>query len=508
MFNRDNIYISKLIFNKVFAEEFRPIHSREMVLDASYGNMHVLSNTIANKRTNTLSSDDLLAVPDLITLSDMPSADEICVNGGWGVDRYSFIMEITIEEVAATKNLYLSGYTDRDDLFSLQSGEINPDMLLIFNDCLITHTTYPNGVPTVRIVNNVDILPTAEHQDYRSTTLRPSDCFTFIEGMNLEDVIAENSKVNGERESITFTDTRLVNKGGRIASKHVTSLDNHLTTVANSYVHASVKSNGLDSNDDVISDITWNSREQAVYTTIDLFKILWEYTRENVTNNVKIGTLLNVAPMRFKNPNADYIINEKRRGDLDKELSRLANLNRDFNALATTDSESTAIISVEVKLAQLFLQELTALMGLYKITRLAISATNEETDYNGEPIIIPSAVDSIVSNVGISKLLIDNFLISFKNKVFNKICKNNDIAVTLFAYAGFNSEKVEISINSKPPIVIALPKFMSSSFSPLVGTMDELKNISGSYRDMFTVLDNNIREIRGSNSGEIIRSAH
>jgi peroxiredoxin len=82
MFNRDNIYISKLIFNKVFAEEFRPIHSREMVLDASYGNMHVLSNTIANKRTNTLSSDDLLAVPDLITLSDMPSADEICVNGG------------------------------------------------------------------------------------------------------------------------------------------------------------------------------------------------------------------------------------------------------------------------------------------------------------------------------------------------------------------------------------------------------------------------------------------
>lgn len=48
-------------------------------------------------------------------------------------------------------------------------------------------------------------------------------------------------------------------------------------------------------------------------------------------------------------------------------------------------------------------------MGLYKITRLAISATNEETDYNGEPIIIPSAVDSIVSNVGISKILIDNF---------------------------------------------------------------------------------------------------
>lgn len=504
MFGRKNIYISKLFFNKVFEEEFKPIHSREMLLDTTYGNMHALSNAIANKRTFSLSADDLLVVPDLITLSDAPSADSICVNGGWGVDRYSFMMEVTIEEPDCTKNLYLSGYTDRDDLLSL-GGVINPDVLLIFNDCLVTSTTYANGVPVVRIVNNIDILPNPETQDYRNTTLRPSDCFTYIEGMMMQDNI---EKQTNERESITFTDSRLYNKGGRISAKSVSSLDNHLTTVANNYVKASVASKSVDIMDDAISDITWNSREQAIYTTVELFNLLWKQTNEAVTNNVQIGTLLKLAPMQFRNPHNDYVINEKRRGDLDKELVRLATKDDNFRSLATTDSESTGVISVEVKLAQLFLQELSALMGLYKITRLAISATNEETDFNDEPIVIPSAVDTMVSNIGISKLLIDNFLAAFKTKVFNKICKNNNIAVNLFAYIGFNSERVEISINSHPPIVIALPKFMSSAFSPLVGTMDELQNLAGGYRDMFVALDSNVDEIRNSNSGRMIASAH
>ena len=315
-------------------------------------------------------------------------------------------------------------------------------------------------------------------------------------------------KQTNERESITFTDSRLYNKGGRVSAKSVSSLDNHLTTVANNYVKASVASKSVDIMDDAISDITWNSREQAIYTTVELFNLLWQQTNEAVTNNVQIGTLLKLAPMQFRNPQKDYVVNEKRRGDLDKELIRLATKDENFRSLATADSESTGVISVEVKLAQLFLQELSALMGLYKITRLAISATNEETDFNDEPIVIPSAVDTMVSNIGISKLLIDNFLAAFKTKVFNKICKNNNIAVNLFAYIGFNSERVEISINSNPPIVIALPKFMSSAFSPLVGTMDELQNLAGGYRDMFVALDSNVDEIRNSNSGRMIASAH
>ena len=49
MFGRKDIYISKMFFNKVFEEEFKPIHSREMLLDTTYGNMHALSNAIANK---------------------------------------------------------------------------------------------------------------------------------------------------------------------------------------------------------------------------------------------------------------------------------------------------------------------------------------------------------------------------------------------------------------------------------------------------------------------------
>ena len=507
MFKNNNIYISKLYFNKVFAEEFKPIHTREMVVDASYGNMHTLSETIASKRTFSLSTDDLITVPDLITLSDIPSADSIAVNGGWGMDRYSFMMEITVEEMTSTTHLYLTGYTDRDDLFSLQSRAINPDILLIFNDCLVTQTTYPNGIPSVRIVNNIDILPNPETQDYRTTTLRPSDCFTYIEGMMLKDTIAQHDKENGKSDDVfTFSDTRTQNRGGRVADKRVSSLDAHLTTVANNYIQASIKSTNQESVDDAISDITWHAREQAIYTTVDLFKLLWKETNEAVTNNVQLGTLLKVAPMGFKDAHRDYLINEKRRGDLDKELKSIANIDENFKALATSDSESTNVISVEVKLAQLFLQELVSLMGLYKITRLAITATNEETDFDGNPIVIASGVSTIVSDLSISKLLIDNFTIAFTNKVFNKICKNNNIAVCLYAYVGFNSERVEISINSQSPIVIALPKFMSNAATPLVGTVEELRNLSGSYRDMFASLDGNVEDIKRSNTGGILMS--
>jgi len=314
------------------------------------------------------------------------------------------------------------------------------------------------------------------------------------------------NRINKADEVFTFSDTRLYNKGGRVADKRVSSLDSHLTTVANNYIQASIKSSNVESRDYAISDITWHAREQAIYTTIDLFKLLWQETNEAVTNNVQIGTLMKVAPMHFRDPHKDYLINEKHRGDLDKELKKIAMIDENFKALATTDSESTNIISVEVKLAQLFLQELVALMGLYKITRVAISATNEETDFDGNPIVIPSGVSTIVSDLSISRALIDNFTIAFTNKVFNKICKNNNIAVSLYAYVGFNSERVEISINSQTPILIALPKFMSNAASPLVGTVEELKSLAGSYRDMFASLDGNVEEIKRSNTGGIIMS--
>ena len=76
----------------------------------------------------------------------------------------------------------------------------------------------------------------------------------------------------------------------------------------------------------------------------------------------------------------------------------------------------------------------------------------------------------------------------------------------MYAYVGFNSERVEISINSQPPIVIALPKFMSNAATPLVGTVEELRNLSGSYRDMFASLDGNVEDIKKSNTGGILMS--
>lgn len=489
--NKPEMHITRLFLNKVYGDEFKPIHTREMVVNASYQNTHHLSEALYHKGGLTITEKDLLAVPDFITLSDRPSENPILVNGGWGVDRYSFIMEITVYDRDSIKNLYLSGYTDSDDLFS-HRGTINPDVLLIFNDCLITQTVFVQGnIPITRIINNWDILPNPE-DDYRDTTLRPSDCFALIQGHEELGLYAEDN------EGISFQDTRLINKGGKVASKAVTSLDSHLIRVSNDYVNASVNALDNSTKAEAVSTAVWNSREQAAYTTIDLFNILWESTGEMITNHVRVGDLLRVAPMQFKEPSKDYVVTEKDRNRLDMEIANLARANSNFRALTTVDSESTAVISVETKLAQMLLQELNALMSIYKITKLAISATNYDKDHNNEPIVIISAVDSIIKNADINNVLLDNFEIAFKNKIFNKISQNDQLAISLTAYAGQCNEKVELSVNGQPPVVLSLPTFMSNSYSPLVGTLDELKTLSSSYGNVFATLNSNIKDLRES----------
>lgn len=487
---QQDIRITKLIFNKVFRDEFKPVHQREMVLDTSYKNMGYLSEALYYKGTSTITQEDLMGVPSLITLSDVPSANPIMVNGGWNEDRYSFMMEITIWEDTGYKNLYLSGYTDKDDLFSL-SGHINPDINLIFNDCLVTQTIFVEGrIPITRIISNLDILPNPE-DDYRDTTLRPSDCFTIMQG---EEEVGMYCK---ENDSITYSDGRLINKGGKIANKLVTSLDNHLTKVANDYIYAGLKAIDNESASEVLGNAVWDGRERMASSTIDLFNLICSATGVIVTNYVSMQNLLAVAPMHFEDPSRDYVVKDKRHNDrVDEEIHRLSKHNSDFRALSTTDSESTAVISVETKIAQMLLSELNALMSTYKIKKLAISATNYEKDFDNEPIVIISNVSTIVNNTEINKALVDSFEVAFKKKIFNKISFADEVAVSMIAYIGFNVEKVEVAVNGKEPVVISQPTYMSSAFSPLVGTFSELKTLSSSYKTMFATLNGNITALK------------
>lgn len=502
--NNQQMNVTKLYLNKVFGDEFKPVHTREMIVNASYTNTNHLSEALYYKGGMKITEKDLLAIPDFITLSDRPSENPIMVNGGWGVDRYSFLMEITVYDRDSVKNLYLSGYTDSDDVVSSR-GAVNPDVLLIFNDCLITQTVFVQGsIPVSRIINNWDILPDPE-DDHRDTTLRPSDCFALIQG----DV--EMGMYEEDNLGISFQDTRLINRGGKVASKSVASLDSHLVRVSNDYVSASVDALDNTNESEAIGEAVWNGREQAAYTSIDLFNTLWTSTGEMITNHVRMGDLLRVSPMAFKDPLKDYVIVNKDRNRMDRDIADIAQKDARFRALTSFDSESTGIISVETKLAQMVLQELNALMSTYKITKLAISATNYDKDFNNEPIVLISSIDSIVQDSQISRMLIDSFEIAFKNKIFNKISHNDQLAISLVAYIGYSIEKVELSVNGQEPIILSLPTYMSNASSPLVGTLDSLKTLSGSYRDVFATLNSNIRDLRetsGRNAAkkEIIRA--
>lgn len=137
---QNNMAITKLLMSKVYAGEYKEVHTRTMELDASFGAVNHLAYALEQKGNNRLTVEDLSYSTDIITYSDRPSAAPIDVNGGWGNNRYAFMLEVTIYETqTSVSRIYISGYTDRDDIFSL-SGKINPEAYMIFNDVLVTKT--------------------------------------------------------------------------------------------------------------------------------------------------------------------------------------------------------------------------------------------------------------------------------------------------------------------------------------------------------------------------------
>jgi len=484
------VAVTKMYWNKVYGNEFKPVHRRNIELDSSYSAVHGIIDALDYKKVNKLSIGDLTHTPDLITLSDAPNADAVNIRGGWNTDRFAFMMEITMIERGNVNNIYLSGYTDADDLFGLwtssaKDATLNSDIKLIFNDCLITQTVRQGNRDVTRIVDSYEIIPTPDKEEKRmgASTLRPTDVFATIQGQ--ERFSTDNFDVDG----VTLVDTRTQNHGGKISRYSNSSLDNHLVSVSNLYMQAS--SEAYTGNDlEVYDDLVYSTREPDLVNAVKLFDLIFQETGEIVEDSIRLGDLLSVCPERCK-AQEDFVINDKPRQDRDTEIRALASQHREFKALTTLDSEGTDVIGVDVKLAQLALAETVALMNMYKITQLALTATNLSKDYNNRPLIFIANSNSLISNEDITTYLLGQFEERFLNTVFNKISYAGQISVNLSLYIGFNTEKIEISINGDAPLVLALPKFMSSNFSCVVGGDSDLKQLSRGYKDLFNTISEN-----------------
>ena len=496
--NENNIAITKLQMSRVYAGEYKEVHTRTMELDASYGAVNHLAYALDQKRNNKLTVEDLSHAPDIITYSDRPSANPIEVNGGWNNDRYAFMIEITMNEsLTSVKRIYLSGYTDRDDVFSL-AGDINPNVELIFNDVLVTQSilNIQTGVETTRIITAAEILPTPDRESNRDTTLTPSDVYKAQQGK------AYTGSDNAYEDSrVTMMDFRLKNNGGKISRKQNASLDNHLVSVANKYLQEKSKDEFRTEND-VIADLTFSSREPDIRQAVALFRLLDERNIRN-TNSVRFGDLLDICPMYFASPQSDYVVHDKPYGTPDVTVHKLAQEDRTFRALTTTDSISTASTNVETKLAFMLLQEVMALMSIYKVTTVGISMTNMAIDRSGRPLIGVPSFGSFVRSADLTTSLYEGFREALYG-IFNKITSRNMIAVEAHLFIGFNTEKVEISVDGGHKVVLSLPRFMSSHFSNVVGSLTDLNMLADNYNSLFKVIGDVVDSTNVATVGENI----
>lgn len=498
---RDNIAITKFYATKIYGQEFLPVHTRSMELNASYNAVNYLAGILDYKGNNRLTIEDLKLSPDIISYSDRPSANPININGGWGQDRFTFFIEITIYESATTqKRIYLSGYTENDDLISPITHEINHHANLVFNDVLVTKSVInPDLTEVTRIVTSAEILPTPDRNDpvSRDATLTPADVYKVQQGRNL--IPPEEY----QRHGVVMRDARLINVGGKLSDKTNMCLDSHLVKVTNQYVGEKAKMDLPRSDADVIADLTWSSKEQDIRGAVALFRLLDEAKGIRNTNTVSIGDIIDICPMYFANPGSDYCVNIKPYGMPDIELSAAVNADRSFNALTTTDSISTASTNVETKMAFSLLQETMSLMSLYKVTSIAISATNFQTDRNRDPLIMIPTFKSFVRGEEINKAMYENFRKAFIN-VFDKISMNrtdNILLMECHLFIGFSSEKIEIRVDGGHKVVLSLPRFASSHHSNVVGSVHDLNILADGYNSLFKVVgeaaQNNTRP-RGS----------
>jgi len=300
--------------------------------------------------------------------------------------------------------------------------------------------------------------------------------------------------MDGEPRAI-MTDLRIKNNGGKISKKQNASLDNHLVSVANEFMKEKAKDQ-FRTDEDVIADLTWSSREPDIRSVVALFRILEQYDIK-ATNTVRIGDLLEICPMYFASPQSDYIVLDKPFGAPDIQVQKLAMEDRSFNPLTTADSISTAATNVETKLAFMLLQEVMAIMSIYKVTTVAVSMTNLSTDRSGRPIIAIPRFDSFVRSADLSTNLYEQFRDALYG-IFNKISSRNTLSLEAHVFIGFNTEKAEISVDGGHKVVLSLPRFMSSHFSNVVGSRHDLNVLADGYNSLFKEIGSVVNPVNTS----------
>lgn len=195
---------------------FTPAGTSEDMVTRNYVT-HITGNTvdILGDRTGhggNLTPEALSGIAGQILIPDLNSSRALQVAGGWGGERYRFIIHAQIDSgsLASNINYYYTGYTDFST-YSPTAQDFAPEMRLYINNVVCVSKTMiytPNGMVPHYQVNDVSHLlhPRSLGMDYQTridignngmqpisqpSTLRPEDVFAHLATQSLQQTLQE-----------------------------------------------------------------------------------------------------------------------------------------------------------------------------------------------------------------------------------------------------------------------------------------------------------------------------
>lgn len=425
--------------------------------------------------------------------------DIIEIENGWAAERLSFIIVVEMESYrGSSKRIGLTGYTDFDGVSRL-TGDVDPKMLLIINNCFTVRST---EVHTRRgtgrresLVNNEYIIRGRQPKgrslllnsaDQHDTMLRPSDIYFNKAGAD---------HINALGGSDTYVDQRSKLVGDIHLAKRIhNNASNYLSDVISTGVEAEVRVDNARGKRDLENDrmgrrdygdeedelsVAENAAARLAPDELsrnELFTLFMQRTEFEQSGEITWGDLLDCC-VEGRDTQIQYIGagSPDRRGARDKSYTRYSE----------GDSQHFRGADPATMAAEITAKTLPALMMLNLTAAANITLTNETKSGQIEALV--TGEYPMIKGMDIS-YNVQDLEKSLVWDLGRLISRNNEIVFHMEVDVNILADMViKLSIEREPSETWIVPIFSDGLLSPMKANQhNALENITRDLDDIIT----------------------
>ncbi|WP_257291136.1 hypothetical protein [Endozoicomonas sp. ONNA1] len=479
------IYAESAIFMET--GQYHDHYTRPLSSNVSNESINALS-TITNNGTNV----DALALAGQNIVQPVAQAiGNVNIVNGWSTKRFSFVIEVVVEEHLHTTRQVITGFTDHGDISF--AGSVDPNMKMYINNVLTLEVTKQVGIngsrDVVNVRNNYQVLndgcahnatnyspdtvtsyPSINSKTY---SLRPSDVFDKMGAVHEA----------GEYGTVVY-DTRSDFSNGIHLSNRANNSPAHYTSKILSGYNSAL--NQVDYGDLTGNTSDWASNyvRDSIAQEDPFLKYLASSTNFQVNAWLTYGEMCSVV------------------GNLDTVANFMLMSPSPYTSpvdMTNKEGEYWSDSTMETVMANTLVAAVPAVMSDTLIQNIAF--TIDTTGIGDEPIFtIPDSgfVKSLVKNVNL-----ENFITLFadrmKSIVIRDVCQGNRIPLRLHMYVDIFSEtKIFLSVNGNPEVMYVYPTFCDSVVSSMVVKDEQrLTNIAHDLENLTVNVCNTDTNARG-----------